>query len=138
MLRSARSAMLSVRTTVVWGDMDALGHVNNTIYLRWFEEARIQYFRHPKIGWPESTGIILAHQRCDYLAPVHYPDVVETRVWISKLGNRSMTMSFEMRSETQQRAIARGEGVIVAFDYAANTSVLIPDDAKERVREFDQ
>jgi acyl-CoA thioester hydrolase len=129
-----------VKRAVLWGDMDAIGHVNNTIYLRWFEEARIQYLRReellPKEG--PTPGIILASQRCDYLAPVRYPDTIEVRVSIIKLGNTSMTMCFEISSEALGKNIARGDGVIVWFDYATERSMRIPDETRERVITFER
>ena len=63
---------------VAWGDMDAFGHVNNTVYLRWFESARIAFFERIDIDAtrPEKVGPILASTTCDYLTPVAYPATV--------------------------------------------------------------
>ena len=110
---------------VAWGDMDALGHVNNTVYLRWFESARIASFDEVAVDF-EDVGVILAHQRCDYLAPVAYPDIVEARTGVIRIGGKSFTMAFEIRSAKSGEVAARGEGVLVAFDYRTQSPVEIP------------
>jgi acyl-CoA thioester hydrolase len=123
-----------VRLPVLWGDMDALGHVNNLVYLRWFEEARIRYFERAGLVSAEGRiGVILAHQRCDYLAPVTHPDEIEVRCSVTKLGRRSFSLSFVIRSETQGKDAARGEGVLVAFDYASGHSAPISDAVRARI-----
>ena len=64
---------------VAWGDMDAMGHVNNTVFLRWFESARIEYF--DRIGWEaraggSGPGPILAKTSCVFMLPIAHPDTV--------------------------------------------------------------
>jgi acyl-CoA thioester hydrolase len=117
--------------------MDALAHVNNLAYLRWFEETRIAYAR--KVwGMIDGLGVILAHQRCDYLAPVTHPDNVEVRLSCTKLGRSSVTLSFIIRSDNLELDVARGEGVMVAFDYSTKTTVAIPDGLRERIIAFEE
>jgi acyl-CoA thioester hydrolase len=117
-----------IQLSILWGEMDALGHVNNLAYLRWFEEARIRYFaRSGLLAEGGKIGVILAHQRCDYLAPLTYPDDVEIRVSTTKIGRSSFTLSFAIRSVAQAADVARGEGVLVAFDYVTGRSTAITD-----------
>ena len=76
---------VSLDVPVAWGDMDAFAHVNNTVYLRWFESARIAYFRAVGVlDRRESDGVgpILARATIDFRKPVTYPDriVVSARV----------------------------------------------------------
>jgi acyl-CoA thioester hydrolase len=127
-----------VKRAVLWGEMDALGHVNNTVYLRWFEEARVQYSLHEKVASEAMLSVILAHQRIDYLAPVVYPDTVETRVSITRIGTSSMTMSFEIWSEVQVRMVAKGEGVMVAIEPGEGRARKLSEDAKQKVEAFEE
>jgi acyl-CoA thioester hydrolase len=74
---------VSLTIPVAWGDMDAFGHVNNTVYLRWLESARIDYFK--KVGLldrmaRDRVGPILARTEIDYRRPVTWPDTVHVEV----------------------------------------------------------
>ena len=80
---------VSVEFPVHWGDMDSFGHVNNAVYLTWFESARIAYFREirQEIATPDGVGPILAHMEIDYHLPVEYPDTVRCEATVTSLGN---------------------------------------------------
>lgn len=125
---------VSLELPVLWGDMDAFGHVNNTIYLRWFESARIEYLE--RIGLnarmrAERVGPILAHTRCDFLLPLTFPDTVLAEATLARVGTTSFTMAYRVRSRAHGLAeAARGEGVVVLFDYARGAKV--PLDAELR------
>ena len=125
---------VTVEIPVAWGDMDAFGHVNNTIYFRWFETARISYFE--KIGLNERmrrerVGPILARTSCDYEKPLEWPDTVRASASVVKLGNTSFVMEYRVTSAKHGDA-AKGEGVIVMIDYAKGGKV--PLDAELRAR----
>ena len=80
-------AKVSVTVTVAWGEMDSFNHVNNIVYLRWFESARIRLFE--RLGLMEemrlnAIGPILARSTCDYLLPVSYPDTVIVDAWCTQ------------------------------------------------------
>ena len=125
---------------VQWGDMDALGHVNNVRYFRWFESARIKLFQ--AIGLradaPGKVGPILATTTCDFLAPLTYPDQVRCGARVSRLGRTSFTMEYGLwRSDQPGRLVARGSGVIVIVDYTAGTKVPVSEAMRERIRALD-
>ncbi len=125
---------VSVEIVVAWGDMDAFQHVNNTVYLRWFETARIAYFeRIGVMGAKQAeTGIgpILAHATVDYRRPVTYPDRVRVGVNVSAFGTRSFTMSYQVWSEAQQALVATGQTVIVMFDYRGGRAVPVDEELR--------
>ena len=111
---------ITLTVQVAWAEMDAFGHVNNTVYLRWFESARIMYFE--KLGvattiapdakaWP-----LLAHSSIDYRSKVVYPDTVEIAARVTKLGNTSFSMAYRATSQQQQRLVAEGQAVVVMVD----------------------
>jgi acyl-CoA thioester hydrolase len=122
-----------VHVIVQWGDMDALGHVNNARYFTWFESARIALFE--RIGvmtsGPSEVGPILATTTCDFLAAVKYPARLEITATVTKVGETSLTMSYEARDG--DRLHARGTSVAVLVDYATSTKVRVPDAVREAI-----
>ena len=127
---------VTIELPVQWGDMDALGHVNNVIYLRWFESARIAYFQRAGL-WdrkPEGIGPILARQTIDYRLPLEYPDSVRASCTVTKLGNSSVTLAMRLRSQHHQRAIAaEGEAVIVLVHYQTGAKIPLGDELRRRI-----
>ena len=123
-----------VRVPVQWGDMDALGHVNNAVYFTWFESARIALFERVGLaitGVPE-VGPILAHTRCDFLAPVRYPGEVLAGTRIERLGTTSFTMDYEAAlAGDPERPVARGQGVVVLIDYRDGSKVPLSASLRE-------
>ena len=122
---------VSVRLPVQWGDMDSFAHVNNVVYLRWFESARIAYFRAAGVlsrMESERIGPILARSTIDYRIALGFPDQVRTSATVLKLGNTSFTMGLRMTSDTNGDAVvAEGENVIVMVDYGSQRKVPIWD-----------
>jgi len=105
---------------VIWGDMDAFGHINNTVYFRYFEDARIAYF--DKIGVHEQKeqfdlGPILAKTLCNFRMPLDYPDRIHIATRSSILSPKKFNISIT----------ADGEGLIVYYDYANGKSCEIPE-----------
>src|SRR3954467_12690072 len=84
-----------VEQPIVWGEMDAYRHVNNVVYFRYFENARLEYFR--RLGWPEfegATGIgpILAPPRGGFRKPLTYPDTIAIAARLGTLGTDRFTL----------------------------------------------
>jgi len=80
---------------VQWGDQDAFGHVNNTVYLRWFESSRIEYSQRVGLAQVDATqrvAPILAAVSCNYRRQIRFPDTVLVGARIVRLGRTSMTM----------------------------------------------
>ncbi len=105
---------------VLWGDQDAFQHVNNTVYLRWFESARIVYGE--RVGLTalmQSTNIgpILASITCHYRRPITYPDVVLIGARIARIGRTSLTMDHVLVSEAAAEVAADGTSTLVIYDY---------------------
>lgn len=131
-----RGFPVTVSFPVHWAELDALGHVNNARYFTWFETARIECFRRVGLataGTPE-VGPILAHTRCDFLAPVRYPADIVVGARISRLGNTSFGMEYQAASAASpEEPVARGEGVIVLIDYGSGAKVSISQDLRRRL-----
>ena len=127
---------VTVTVPVIWGDMDAFGHVNNTVYLRYFENARLAYLE--QVGYLEymdetGLGIILAETRCRYRLPLTYPDTVVTGTRLKSLADDRFVMEYAVFSEQHQKLAASGEGNIVSFDYRQNSKAPIPVQIRERM-----
>ena len=124
---------VSLVLPVQWGDMDSFQHVNNVMYLRWFESVRIAYMeRAGMMQRMPDVGPILARQTIDYRFPLLYPDSVRAQATVTKLGNTSFTMALRLTSESQGKVAAEGEAVTVMFDYRNEKAV--PLDAALRAR----
>lgn len=137
MLR-AMSEPLPVRIEVpiAWGDMDAFGHVNNTVYLRLFESARIALFERVDVAYRDVTGTcapILASTQCQFRLPMTYPDTARVETGISHIGRSSFTMPYRVHSVRHGRVAAEGDGVAVWFDYAAGKSAPLPEELRRRL-----
>lgn len=116
---------------VIWGDMDAFGHVNNTVYFRYFEDARIAYFE--LIGVQEQMkrdgiGPILASTHCNFRLPLDYPDRIHVGTRSTVLSPRRFNMEYAVFSEKHEAITAEGEGLIVYYDYTHGRSIDIPDE----------
>ncbi len=126
---------------VQWGEMDAMRHVNNAVYFRWFESARIVYFQ--RIGWIElrertGNGPILHSTDARFRAPLTFPDTVTVGARVSEVGADRFTMEYEVRSERLGGALAAaGTGVIVAYDYRGLAKAELPDEIALRIRELE-
>jgi acyl-CoA thioester hydrolase len=120
---------VSIALPVQWGEQDMFGHVNNAVYFRWFESARIAYLE--RIGLSDlmmenKIGPILAAIGCNYRRQLTYPDTVEIGAMVIKLGRTSVTMAHGLFSRRQQALVADGQSTIVCFDYAVQQPTPIP------------
>jgi acyl-CoA thioester hydrolase len=125
-----------IRQAVEWGDQDAFGHVNNVRYFRWFESARIEYFRRAGLGdSPTNQGIgpILASIKCDFKRQLRFPDALLISSSITHIGRTSLKMAHFIYSTTHQAIAAQGEDIIVMFDYTNQRSILIAEEIRAKI-----
>ena len=122
---------------VRFGDLDAMQHMNNVEFLRFFETARIEYL---KTILPEHRptrrqefGFIFAECRIAYRSPAFYDEGIRTEIRPATVGRSSLRLDFEMRAEDDDRLLAEGHGVLVGYDYAAGRSQPLPDALRERL-----
>jgi acyl-CoA thioester hydrolase len=104
-----------------WGDSDALNHLNNTLYFRLMEEARMQLLYAAGLSLPADTGPILAHASCDFLRPLTYPACVRVVHTLTRVGRTSMEFELALGKAGDERGpYARGRNVLVWMDYVGN------------------
>ncbi len=109
----------SITLPVQWGDQDAFGHVNNVVYFRWLESARIAYFLGADLGFGMSNhgvGPILASIDCDFRRQLTYPDTLIVSASIASIGRTSMKMAHLVYSTAQQAIAAEGDGSPIECD----------------------
>jgi acyl-CoA thioester hydrolase len=123
-----------------FSDIDAVGHVNNAIYLTYFEEARLKYWREA-INWDWSkNGIIVGRSEVNYLKPILLHDEVACYVRITRIGNSSFDVMHVLVKVTPhgEEICTTGKTVCVSYDYKANKSVPIPQTERLRMIEYDE
>jgi len=123
---------------VRFADLDALGHVNNAVYLTYFESARIAW-------WLEVTGrsgldaldMILARAEVDYRSPLLWRERLRVGVRCVSLGRSSLTLELRAVEPESERLVAEGRKVCVLFDYAAGRKRVIPEELRACLRASD-
>lgn len=121
---------------VKWGEMDSLGHVNNTVFFRYSEDGRIDYIHRVTEGGDTQTsdGPILADLQCNFRRQLRFPADVEIGTRVSRMGRSSLDLEQCLFHADTDDAIAVYKNVIVWFDYGAQTSMRIPEPIREQIR----
>lgn len=121
------SGGFSIVQRVRFGDLDAMGHMNNVKFLRFFETARIEYMKGVAPDRDERNGFVIAECHINYRAPAFFDDDIRTFIRPGEKGSSSMRLEFEMRRESDDALIADGWGTLVAYDYEAGETRPWPD-----------
>ena len=114
---------------VAWGEMDALGHVNNAVYFRYMESARVAFLLWAgidRLRLGQGPGVILQSAQCRFRRPVVYPDTLLISSRVTSIETDRFTLEHELRSRAQGEVAAIGFGVIVAYDYIKGAKTSIP------------
>ena len=118
-----------------WGDMDAMAHLNNVMYFRLMEEARIQWFE--QFGFPtlpSGEAPILAHAACDFVKAMTYPGIAVVRQIVTRVGRSSVEMSLAIEKKDEPGVTyATGRTVIVWYDYSEGRSKPWPEAIRESI-----
>ena len=126
---------------IEWGDMDALRHVNNIEYFKYFQVARIAYFE--KINSDSEFGetpipLILASTQCKFIYPLTYPDSISVGVRVDAMADQYFTMKYAVVSHQHQRLAAIGDAKVVMFDYVNNKKTSIPDEIRKTIIDLEE
>ena len=126
--KSEKGRLLStINFPIRWGDMDALGHVNNAQYLRYFEESRVDWTQRNGLRLHnEGEGMILLKASVTYKKPVVYPATVTVTLFAGAIGRTSLQMINELTVAGDATPAAIGEFVIVWFDYTQQKPAPVP------------
>ncbi len=122
----------TLRMPLRWGDMDAMGHVNNTVYFRYLEQARIEWFT--EIGCepdPTGEGPVIINAHCTFIKQLKYPGEIEIRTYVGPPGRSSFETIQEIRRIDQPDVLAaEGGAKVVWVNFPSEKSMPLP----ERVR----
>ncbi|MDX2131797.1 MAG: thioesterase family protein [Planctomycetota bacterium] len=135
----AALARVWVDIPVAWGEMDALGHVNNVVFFRYMETARIEYIR--RLGdWARDgrpPGFILQSASIRFRRPVVFPDTLRVTARAVEVAADRFTLSHAMVSSASGEVVAIGQGVVVSYDYALGTKVPLSDTLRRAINATD-
>lgn len=129
-----------VELDVAWGEMDSYAHVNNVVYFRYFENARIVYL--DRIGWMASKdaaglGPIIASTSARFRKPVGYPDRVLVGARVSDVQADRVTFDYRLVSTKLNAVAAEGQAVVVSYDYRAGAKCPIPESVRRAIGELE-
>ena len=129
-----------VQQAVAWGDMDSFRHVNNVVYFRYFENARLEYFR--RLDWfryQQDTGIgpILSTTQARFRRPLTYPDTIYIGARLISIEEDRFTLEHRLVSDTLETIAATGQVTVVAFHYPEQHKTPIPDELRRRITELE-
>lgn len=125
---------------VHWGEMDAANHVNNLIYLKWSESARMNYFMEMGMDNQFSGKIapILGWQDCKYIFPVRYPDNVIVGMRTTEILSDRIMMQCSIFSEKHNRIVALSHQRVIPYHYVDFEKVDVPDEWKQAIKRIEQ
>jgi acyl-CoA thioester hydrolase len=126
---------------VRYGDLDPQGHVNNAKFLTYFEQARIEYWIQMGFFTKDQSfmeiGVIVADVHLIYLEPVYFGQNIKVGVRVVRLGNKSMTWEQNVVDADTDKELARGELVIVTYDYKVGKTISIPQEWRDKITQFE-
>lgn len=133
---------VKVPLQIRWRDVDALGHINNAVYLTYFELARLAYIRallgedapiDPHTLLPVNFEFILAEVNIRYRAPATLNDTLTVTIWVSQVGRKSFVFDYQITDAVTGRLVAEGCSTQVWYDYAAAASRAVPEEIVGRM-----
>jgi len=125
----------SVVVPIRWGDMDAMGHVNNTLYFRYMEIARLDWFF--QMGMPadpRGEGPVIANAFCNFIRQFEYPGDVLVRTYVGSIGRSSFDTYHEMlRTDDSDQVYANGGATVVWVDFPQQASRPLPQTLRDHL-----
>ena len=126
--------MHELNVNVRFSETDALGHINNTSYFIYLEEARMKFFEAlglaPNI---EDWNFLLASTKCDFITQGYFNQLLSVRTYLTKVGTKSCEMSHDIICSQTGETIAKGTAILVCFNFGEQKSEPIPETIKERL-----
>ena len=125
-----------IELDVAWGDMDSFEHVNNVVYFRYFENARVDYLT--RVGWfalmeTEGIGPIVSATQARFRKPVSYPDRLATGARVVTIEADRVTFEHRIVSGKWDDLVCEGQAVVVCYDYGRRCKTPLPAVLRERI-----
>ena len=126
-MTAPRNCVQTITIPIRWGDMDAQGHVNNTVYFRYMERARIEWLDavRQRSGPFPGQGQVIVNASCTFIEPLEYPGTVEVRMFLEAPGRSSIESCYELWKDGRKHA--EGAAKIVWIDLNTQRSAPLPD-----------
>ena len=128
-----RKLVFRNQMAIRWGDQDAMGHVNNTVYFRYMEQARVEWLE--SFGFDtaatQTEGPVIVNASCTFLVPLTYPGQVEVRMFVGHPGRSSLPTHYELRTVGEDRLYAHGDAKMVWINPASGRSIPLPETIKQ-------
>ena len=127
--------LFSTNIEVRFRDLDAMGHVNNSVYFTYFEEGR-KHFSKKVFGVSNISDFkfIMAHIRCDFIRPIRFNDHVILQMWVKDIGTKSFSFEYRLVDFSDEAMVyATGKSIQVCYDYQKNRSIEVPAKMREKL-----
>ncbi|MDX1754923.1 MAG: thioesterase family protein [Marinobacter sp.] len=126
----------TITQSLRWGDMDAYGHANNTVYFRFFEEARIDWFTSLGLGGNDQpTGPVIISTSATFLKEIRHPATIEVKTYVGNAGNSSLDTYYTLTDSHNGELYAEGHAKVVWVDRNLRTSTRLPDSLRSLATE---
>ncbi len=125
---------------VAWGEMDALNHVNNAVYFRYFEIARLEYFNEIRLMesmYETNIGPVLGSTNAKYFLPVTYPDILHIGTKVIRIADDRFDMEYQVYSSKQSKVVTKGEAQVVMFDFSTHQKAKLSERLKREISELE-
>lgn len=128
------SQPFTIRFPVRFRDIDALGHVNNSVYFTYMEQVRTEYWMQ-LMGLKDlrEVGFIVAHAECDFKVAARFGDELEVSLRTSSIGRSSFVWDYEIRNVATNQLMASGKTIQVYYDYSKEKAVAVPDEVRSKL-----
>jgi len=126
-------AVFRMPLEVRFRDCDAMGHVNNAVYLTYFEQCRLVFWRAVTGEIAPNVSVIVARTECDYRAPAYFGDPLEITCDVADIGRSSFTLTQRAEHAESGKLLAESKTVVVTYDYQASRSIPISDAFRQRL-----
>ncbi|TLS38293.1 acyl-CoA thioesterase [Pseudalkalibacillus caeni] len=122
---------------VRFAETDALGHVNNSSYFIYFEQARIEFLEHLGCNMNmEEWKFILASISCDFLNQGYFNQILSAETSVSRIGNKSFGLTHTIYDKDTRTPIAKSDSAMIYFDFKEQKSKPIPDELKNKLEAY--
>lgn len=129
--------MQEIQIQARFGETDALGHINNTSYFIYLEEARIRFFE--ILGYSMELNnwkFILASTKCDFVSQGYFDQLLTVKTYVTSIGMKSFQLEHDIICSQTQQLIAKGNAIIVYYDFKKQKSEVLPELLKEGLNSF--
>jgi acyl-CoA thioester hydrolase len=131
------SSRFTIRFSVRFRDIDAIGHVNNAVYFTYMESARTEYWMKLfEVKDLRDVQFIVARAECDFKVAARFGDELEVSIWTSSIGNTSFVWDYEIRNAISNQLVASGKTIQVYYDYANQKAIPVPNDVRTKLLSF--